>query len=251
MIEKKGINKAILQIIAVIAMLFDHTAMFVDTPWAYFLMHAVGRMTIIIMCYFVAEGYHKTRNVYKYIMRMAVFALISQIPYFLFKCAGNIPIGILPLCAKMFYTRNVIFTLFVGLSLLAILKSDYHIIIKAVAVLASVELVRTSDWKYYAILWIVGLGFLYGSKKKQLFWIAFVIMIRMLASAVPIILTAINTSTITYFSLYSWFTGLGGFGALALLAFYNGEKGNMPRYTFYVFYPLHLLILAVVVMALV
>ena len=249
MIGRGGINKAVLQIIAVIAMIIDHTAMFVGTPWIYFLMHTVGRMTIIIMCYFVAEGYYKTRNVYKYILRMAVFAAISQIPYFLYKFAGNIPAGIVPFCANMFYTRNVIFTLFVGLMLLAVQKSDYHIIIKLVAVLASARLVKSSDWGYYAVLWIVGLGFFYGSKRKQLLWIAFVIMIRMIVSAVPIIVTAVNTSTITYFSIYSWLTGLGGLGALALLAFYNGEKGNMPRYTFYVFYPLHLLILAVYIMA--
>ena len=246
MIGKRGINKAVLQIIAVIAMIIDHTAMFVSTPWIYFLMHAVGRMTIIIMCYFVAEGYHKTRNVYKYILRMAVFAAISQIPYFLYKFAGNIPAGIVPFCANMFYTRNVIFTLFVGLSLLAILKSDYHIIIKFVAVLASARLVKSSDWGYYAVLWIVGLGFFYGSKRKQLLWIAFVIMIRMIVSAVPIIITAVNTSIITYHSIYSWFTGLGGFGAVALLAFYNGEKGNTGRLVNYLFYPVTLLAIGLV-----
>ena len=74
----KGLNKSILQLIAVLAMVIDHTALFAPVPSLYYIMHFIGRATIIIMCYFVAEGYHKTQNIGKYIIRLAIFAAISS-----------------------------------------------------------------------------------------------------------------------------------------------------------------------------
>ncbi|MBP3538263.1 MAG: conjugal transfer protein TraX, partial [Oscillospiraceae bacterium] len=68
---RKGIlNSNAIKLIAILAMTIDHIA------WAAFPgypkealpldMHLVGRLTCPIMCYFIAEGYHYTRNVNKY-----------------------------------------------------------------------------------------------------------------------------------------------------------------------------------------
>ena len=65
--RKSGITSDLLKLIAIIAMTVDHIA------WAFVpfgsiagqLMHVIGRLTAPIMCFMVAEGYYKTRNVKK------------------------------------------------------------------------------------------------------------------------------------------------------------------------------------------
>ena len=41
----------------------------------------IGYFTAITMCYFLVEGYHYTRSVKKYAMRLLVFGIISQLPF--------------------------------------------------------------------------------------------------------------------------------------------------------------------------
>ncbi|MGE5578647.1 MAG: TraX family protein [Bacillota bacterium] len=68
-------------------MVVDHVAAaFVPTSSALGqVMHAIGRLTAPIMMYFVAEGYHHTKDVRKYALRLGVFALISHFPYRFFQ----------------------------------------------------------------------------------------------------------------------------------------------------------------------
>ena len=64
---KKSWNANTIKVIAILAMTIDHIA------WLLFpgypkeplplLMHILGRITCPIMCYFIAEGYHHTRDV--------------------------------------------------------------------------------------------------------------------------------------------------------------------------------------------
>lgn len=248
--KKQGLNKSVLQLMAILAMVIDHTSVFAPIPSLYFIMKFIGRAAIVIMCYFVAEGYHKTNNIGKYIIRLAVFAAISQIPYYFYLRWGRIPQDFMHLVYDMFRYRNVIFSLFVSLCLLTILKSNYKIIIKILAVVAALCLAKESDWGYFSILWTVGFGIFYGSKKKQMVWLLTVVFIYIVYTAIGPVLQIIQTQMLTYWSLYSWLTGFGGFLSLAVLPFYNGEKGNMPKWIWYVFYPAHLIAI-VIIMALV
>ena len=86
--EKKPLSSNAIKLIAIAAMTVDHIA------WAVFpgypkeflplLMHIIGRITCPIMCYCIAEGYHYTRNIRKYTVRLFVFALISHFCYIYF-----------------------------------------------------------------------------------------------------------------------------------------------------------------------
>jgi len=71
--------------IAVAAMTIDHLAWLLFPGYRQELlplvMHIIGRITCPVMCYFVAEGYHHTRNVDRYTQRLFVFALISHFAY--------------------------------------------------------------------------------------------------------------------------------------------------------------------------
>lgn len=243
----KGLNKSVLQLLAVLTMVIDHTSIFVSIPSVYYIMRFIGRATIIIMCYFVAEGYHKTQNIGKYIIRMAVFAAISQIPYYLYVRWGAIPHNFNALVVDVFRSRNVIFSLFLGLSLLTVLKSEYNLFVKVLAMFAALHLGKYSDWGYWAILWIVGFGLFYGSKKKQMIWLVAILLMRIVYTAIGPVIGIFETHKLAYVTLYNWFSGFGGFITLLLLPFYNGERGNMPKWTWYVFYPLHLLVIVAII----
>lgn len=90
------------KLIACISMLTDHlaVAIFLTQPilfyniegqgfspadssyyWIYLIMRAVGRLAFPIFAYFIVEGYYKTKSRRRYIGRMAVFALLSEIPF--------------------------------------------------------------------------------------------------------------------------------------------------------------------------
>ena len=43
----------------------------------------IGYFTAITMCYFLVEGYHYTKSVKNYALRLLVFGILSQIPFML------------------------------------------------------------------------------------------------------------------------------------------------------------------------
>lgn len=77
-----GLDRAKLKTIAIVAMVCDHIAWgFVEfmSPLGQ-VMHIIGRFTLPIMCYFVAEGFQHTASKKRYMMRMAFFSVVSMLP---------------------------------------------------------------------------------------------------------------------------------------------------------------------------
>ena len=127
MTNTKGfLNRNQLKYLVIAAMLIDHIA-WAFVPTASLLgqvMHIIGRLTGPTMAYMLAEGYHYTRNVKKYAMRLGIFAVISWLPFSYFESGGIRP------------AFGVIYTLF--LSLLAIWfwdKAKCSVSVKWLAVL--------------------------------------------------------------------------------------------------------------------
>lgn len=98
--EKKGIYGSTLKLIAIITMLIDHTAatildrtmasrgmnsLFGDhmtaIQYANIAMRLIGRIAFPIFCFLLVEGFIHTRSKWKYTLRLAIFALISEIPF--------------------------------------------------------------------------------------------------------------------------------------------------------------------------
>ena len=249
-------NKSQLQYIAIASMVIDHVSYFVPLP-AYYICRFIGRITIVIMSYFVAEGYCRTHDLDKYILRMGIFAAISQVPYYLFEYSGQLPHDLYHLITGLCFNRNVIFTLFLGLCLLTILKSDYNIIWKVLALFAAWKLARHSDWDWFCLMWVCAFGLLHGNTKGQMWAAAVIVFLRVIKLMMPIASLFIKNISpeVDLFTLllavidYSRFTfivalaQLGGLLAIPLLKRYNGERGNAPRMLFYIFYPAHLLLL--------
>ena len=48
------------------------------------ILHTIGRITCPIMCYFIAEGYHYSKNIHRYTQRLFLFAFISHFAYVFF-----------------------------------------------------------------------------------------------------------------------------------------------------------------------
>ena len=78
---KKILNSNTIKFIAIIAMTIDHIAWLVypgyDNGIVPVALHIIGRLTCPIMCYFIAEGYHYTKNVNKYTLRLFLFSFLS------------------------------------------------------------------------------------------------------------------------------------------------------------------------------
>jgi hypothetical protein len=87
MIEKKVLQTSahrndMLKLLALGTMLADHIG------YMYFpneiLFRIIGRLAFPIFAYQIAIGYSRTSNLKKYVLRLSIFALITQIPYSFF-----------------------------------------------------------------------------------------------------------------------------------------------------------------------
>lgn len=213
----------ILKLIAIIAMVLDHVGavFFPSEMW----LRAIGRLTMPIMSYFASVGYRKTKSVPKYLLRLGIFALISEPFYYL-----------------LFNDHaNDIFTIFLGVAALFIadwLKKKFKrgwIVIFPYIIACAAAILLKSDWSYAGVLFII--AFFYANESK----------IKILLYPLPVyalFMLEFYTEGIEYFTLN--LLQLTGLIALILLCFYTGKKGPNMKYFFYVFYPLHLLVIYII-----
>lgn len=230
-----------LKIIAVIAMLIDHIAV-VFIPTESILgqvMHTIGRITMPIMCYFIAEGYYKTRNIKKYAFRLLLFSVISYYPFYLF-AKGVPPISFgKNILISPYIIINTIFVLFLGLIALIVWNNrNSKIYIKIPLILLICILSTFADWGYIGVLWILLFGANHGKFKNQIIGFLLVSMILVLK---PILMMLNIIDGIWWEQIYQF----GLLLSIPLLLQYSGKLGKYKavKWIFYIFYPLHLLIL--------
>ena len=82
---EKGWNAGQLKVLAMVVMTLDHLTSVIfpnypRDPWL-LLIHAAGRMAAPIFWFFVAEGYHHTRDRRRYAGRLFAFAVPSHFAY--------------------------------------------------------------------------------------------------------------------------------------------------------------------------
>lgn len=247
---KKGLNSNTLKTIAVIAMTVDHIAwlVFPNYPHEFLpvLLHIIGRLTCPIMCYFIAEGYHYTRDVRKYTVRLFVFALISHFAY-IFASADYVDIkSFIPFYyGNILNQTSVIWSLAWGLVMLRIANSEkiQKQWVKTLLVLLICVVTFPSDWSCIASLCILAFGTNRGNLKTQSMWLVIYVALY---------------SAVYCFAIDRVY-GLVQMGVVLAIPFiklYNGKRGRDPRinkfmkWLFYIYYPLHLAILGTVQLAL-
>ena len=100
---KFGLTATHLRILALVLMLLDHlwATVVPGNNW----MTYVGRMAFPIFAFQAAEGYHHTHDFKGYCKRLALFALVSEIPF-------NLMMMSYPIFP---FHQNVMLTLLLGL----------------------------------------------------------------------------------------------------------------------------------------
>ena len=238
---KKGLNSNQLKVIAIIAMTTDHltSVIFPGYPktWWILLLHIIGRLTAPIMWFMMAEGYHYTRNVKKYIGRLFVFAIIS---HFAYNFAFGIPF--LPFQTSVLNQTSVMWPLAWGVVALALTDEErFHLKQwqKVAVVLVICAITFCADWSCVAVLSILGIYSHRGNLKKQ---------IREMMSYVAVY-------ALIYFLFADKVYGILQLFVIIVVPFirnYNGERGKWKgmKWFFYVYYPVHLIICGLIRIAL-
>jgi len=233
----KGLDRTQLKLIAICAMVCDHVAWgFVEfiSPLGQ-VMHVIGRLTLPIMCFFVAEGFRHTSSRSGYIKRMMHYAVVAMLPFYLF-------------FGEMYeYRQNIIFDLLLGLLLLAVLENE-RLQVWQKAVL-SVGLFTISavigGWVIMPMLYILVFYYVKGFKRQAAWFCGLTITLEVF------LIVAVELNRVFHFSKYDWpwydkLYFLGFMIPLLLLKFYNGEKGRGIKYFFYAYYPLHRYVISIV-----
>lgn len=198
-----------LKCIAILSMALDHTGavLFPQEIW----LRCAGRLAFPIFCFLIVEGFVHTHDVYRYMARLGVFALISEIPY---------DLAFRGVCLEFAY-QNVFFTLLIGIAMMKLLSVTRLWPEKvAILILAMwLAVVLRTDYNFSGILLIF---ILYVFREQ-----------KCLAAVAGGLWNFLYTGTIQRYGVFS---------AVPMLL-YNGKPGRRMKYFFYIFYPAHLLIL--------
>lgn len=206
----RGFTTFDLKCIAVCSMLLDHigAALFPTVLW----LRLVGRLAFPIYCFLLVEGFMHTHNVKKYMSRLFLFALISELPFDL--AFYHTPVYV--------QHQNVFFTLLLGL--------------------ICVWALHTWQNRLYAALFLVLIGLLthfvikpdYGIVGILIILCFYVLRGHLFLQWFTIIVLCYYT-----YGLVECFCLPAAF----LTGCYNGTRGPSAKYFFYAFYPVHILCL--------
>lgn len=196
--------------IAIITMAVDHVGALLFPQYQIF--RWIGRIAFPLFCFLLVEGFLHTSNTKKYIGRLFLFALISEIPFDL------------ALRGKMIAWdyQNVFWTLLLGLLALYLithLPNYWQGLLAGLALMAVAQLAHTD----YGACGVLLIFLLYRFREQH--------GVKFLTMAI-----------LFYFGY--GVQELFGLVAFLPMLLYNGQRGKYStKYFFYVFYPAHLLLL--------
>ncbi|MBO4411064.1 MAG: hypothetical protein J5794_02635 [Lachnospiraceae bacterium] len=242
----------VLKIIACVTMLIDHlTACLYDvarvvpvnhqTEWIYQILRGIGRMAFPVYCFFLIQGVIHTKSKWRYIVRIGIFALISEIPFDL-ALQGN-----------WFVTRyqNVDFTLLFGLSAVMFLqwasrwkgnlKILGYVLFAAITVGLGILANRLRvDYGMGGVFQIAIMGLLTVPLDEIRPGLSQSVWFRVTVCAIAIFVCSfVSRNSFELLAL----------AALPFLALYNGKPGpknKLTKWGGYLFYPVHLAVLAMI-----
>lgn len=218
--EQKPFSRSFLKIAAMLSMLCDHIA-FVLVPAdrftnCYYIMRIIGRIAFPLFCFMLVEGFIYTHSRKNYIIRLALFAVISEVPFDL-ACSDRV---------VDWSGQNVMWTLLIGFIVMYWLEKYENNALKRVLIV-SIGCVFAyfmyTDYSFFGVLIIAVLYLYRADRKKGMIFMG-------------ILLVAQNA--IEAFAVLS----------IPLILLYNSEKSStrLPKYFFYAFYPAHLFILYII-----
>lgn len=243
--KNKTLNSNAIKVIAIIAMTIDHIAwwLYPGYPKEFLpiILHIIGRLTCPIMCYFIAEGYHYTKDINKYTTRLFLFAVISHFPYMLASMNFVDWKSFIPFYyGDVLNQTSVMWSLAWGLVMLRVANSEkIRRNLKPLFIILICLISFPSDWSCIASLCVLAFGTNRGKFRTQMFWMIFYVVIY---------------ATVYFFALDKVYGMIQMAVVLAIpvLMMYNGQRGKNPKvnklmkWAFYIYYPLHLLVIGLI-----
>lgn len=198
----------LIKIIAMLTMLIDHIGVLLFPQHQY--LRIIGRIAFPLFAVLLVSGFKHTRNLNRYLFRLLIFGLISQIPYN-FMAPGRI---------------NVILYFFVALLSLAIFdKYRHHIYIPIIACFITETL--SMSYGAYGIITIYIFYFLY--EKKIYLSLGFILL-----NLYYLVAAGSYIQPLSVMSLPFLFINLKTIDI------------KMNKYIAYLFYPLHISVLLII-----
>ena len=231
-------NRQQIKLLAITAMTIDHIALvFVPSDsLLYYVMRLFGRLTAPLMAFMLTEGYRYTRSRSRYLLRLVIFALISQ-PFYYRLAFGHAPESIL----EYFTHWNVMLSLAIGLLIMMLFDSSIHSCMSIVLLSCLISLAHFCDWSYLIPAWTIIFCCYYERDKKKM--------------GVFFVLASVTLQTLVYCKQFDSFISFsfqfGSLLALKPIMLYYGERGNvrhknLNRWFFYGYYPAHMAMLIII-----
>lgn len=224
---KRGLSQETLKLIACVTMLIDHVGyIFIHQyPW-YYVMRVIGRLAFPIYCFLLAEGAHYTRNPKRYALRLAVGAVLAELPFDLAFFGG-----------WYWGHQNVMVTLLLGFLALKAMEKCPNLFWKLAVSLPfalAAKLLKT-DYSWEGVMLIVLFGLTREMPHRRLIQLLGMIVISLEMSSFHIPMFGIAVPVQIF-----------GVFAMALIGLYSGRKATgskAAQWGFYLFYPAHLCVL--------
>ena len=234
----KVVNRDMLKYMALITMGIGHMITFIGPKHFSFLPRPLFLLAFYeqffappVFFFFISEGFVYTRSRKKYALRLAIIALITQIPYYLCEFEGE------PVWA-MLTNWSVLASLLAGLLVLIVWESGWKLPVRIIVMLAitTVTFLLTFEWMIFAPVCIFMMYILREQPFKR--FAAFAILMLIHQFVCNGFAFCFNIQSVRYL--------IAELAAMIVVTFfYNGKKGHFPTFSkwiFYVFYPLHLLV---------
>ncbi len=242
----KGFTTNNLKIIAIIAMIIDHIGFYFYDKIPYQLYincRIIGRIAMPIFAFLILQGIKHTKSKKKYILRLFILAIITQIAiYLMYKINisyyKNYSINIINYL-------NIVFSFALSVLIIQIIElkiKDSNILIFKILInvlkilliilILSIYFVINIDYSFYVPLMIIIMYFI----DKILSKYNKDILEKVLICITIVVIGIINQKFIGLYTILSF----------PFILFYNGKlgkKANILKYSFYAFFPLHHMIL--------
>ena len=218
----------LIRLLALTSMLIDHAGLALFPSVGLF--RCVGRLAFPLYCFLIVQGCRHTRDIRAYARRLALLAILSEIPFDLLIFGRT----------ASFVEQNVLFSLLLGL--MAIYTS---------------ELLKAKP--YYALMANISLCLCAMLANVSYGWLSIALCLSMHAAGSSRLRLALLTGgSLLLYSLslllsgvaISWvLVSLCALFSLIPLLLYNGKRGvRNPLFTFlfYAAYPLHIILLLIV-----
>ncbi len=207
-----------LKLLAMVSMVFDHVGdnFFPDQVW----MRVIGRIALPIFAFCVAEGFCHTRDKKRYLLRMGLFACISEVPFDLVTAGKLLEFGHQNIMASFFWAILALLC-FEAVTGPSPSRGRFALGVGVLLLFVAASLPLGLDYNMVA----VGLICIYYLLRHKAL---------ALRNAVAMVYHALLRNVGIY-----WF-GLLGFLPIFL---YNGQRGKGLKWLFYGFYPGHLLLI--------